>query len=260
MTDTIIPINTARLEDDLADNVVSMFDLGAVSNLFTKYRVEITFLNRVMGGVPQRPDIIESWLRQRVTGGDEEVRLMFLKTLDELGVDVDAGATTEELMKASRKTAKDNYANTFRRDSKGIFLGDYQIKAGMKESTAILYPYQEPSARMGPTKKAARSYLAERVFIDGTRVWLNRTAPDGTYLHIGHVTGPKGPRSTLSYFDYCETSADNHAKASFTVFSVEDCIRQDMWERILSHMERNGIGAIRSMGYGQFAVTGFEKL
>lgn len=256
---TTSSVNISILESDVPE-VTGIFDSTVRKSLFSRYRIEITFLNRVFGGVPQRKEIIESWLRQRVAGGDEELKAMMLRTLDEIGANVDEGATVDELWAASNKAASDNYANTFRRDSKGIYLGDYQVKAAMKESVAILYPYQNKNYRMGATSKAARAFWAERVFLDEPRIHFNRMEPDGNHLHIGHVVGPKGPRSTLSYFAYCETKDDDHLKASFTVSSAEDCIKQDMWERVLVHMESNGLGAIRSMGYGQFRVTGFEQI
>lgn len=241
--------------------VTGIFD-SIDAKLFTKYRVELTFVDRVMGGVPQKPDIIESWLRQRIAGGDEEVFSMLRKTLDELGVDVVEGMTPEELQEAAKRVARENNANTFRRDEGGLFLSSYQFKAGAKESVAILYPYQDPSGKgkMGVTKKAARAYFAERIFVDDQRMHLNRQEPDGQYLQIGHVTGPKGPRSTLTYYDYCESQEGNLLTTSATVASTEDCIDKGMWENILTHMQRNGLGAIRSMGHGQFRVTAFDKV
>lgn len=228
------------------------------TSIFTKYRVELTFIDRVMGGVPQKPEIIEAWLRQRITGGDEEVYSMFVKTLDELGVDVKEGMTPDELHEAARKVAREQHGNTFYRDSKGLFLGDYQLKASAKESTAIQFPY--PKTKMGDTRKAARSYLAERVFVDSTRVHLNRMEPDGTHLHIGHPNTPRGKISTLTYYDYCESSSGNLVTAEAVLCSLEDCIDQQMWGKILTHMQRNGLGALRSLGYGTYKVTAFDKL
>lgn len=129
-----------------------------------------------------------------------------------------------------------------------------------KESVAIQFPYQDSANRMGPTKKAARAYFAERVFVDSERLYLNRAEPDGKHLQIGHVSGPKGPRSTLTYYDYCESRDGDLLTTSATICSLEDCISREMWEKVLVHMQRNGLGAIRSLGHGCFRVTGFDKL
>lgn len=123
-------MNTTIVERTLPV-VTGIFD-DIDTKLFTKYRVELTFVDRVMGGVPQKPEIIESWLQQRITGGDTEVEAMFRKTLDELGVDVTEGMTHDELVEAARKVAKEQHSNTFRRDEHGLFLASYQLKAAFK--------------------------------------------------------------------------------------------------------------------------------
>ncbi|MDQ3539585.1 MAG: hypothetical protein M3440_02755 [Chloroflexota bacterium] len=225
------------------------------AKLFTRYRVSLTFTGRVMGGVPQKPEMIEGWLRQRITGGDEEVRAMMVNTLDELGVDVAAGMSMEELKEAAKRVAAEQHGNTFRRDERGLFLAAYQFKAAMKENVSILFPYSEKANRMGPTSKAARAFWAERVFVDDERVYLGRDEPDGIHLQIGHISGPKGPRSTLTYYDFVEQGS-----CTFTVSSLQDMVGGDMWRDTFLAMQRNGIGALRSLGYGQMKVTGFEQL
>jgi hypothetical protein len=227
------------------------------SDLFTRYRVSLTFVGKVMGGVPQKPEIIESWLRQRILGGDEELRLQLLKTLDDLDIEVPADATREDIIEAAKKVAASRNGNTFRRDDQGLYLSDYQLKALLKECTAILYPggNGEGTHKWGVTKKGPRSYLAERVFVDEPAIHLGRLEPDGTHLQVGQVSGPKGPRSTLTYYDYVE-----QATISFTISSLEDCIKPDQWKRILLLGQREGIGALRSMAYGQFRITAFDRV
>lgn len=252
---------TSPLEPTLAP-ITGIWD-AEEAKLFTRYRVSLTFTGRVMGGVPQKPEMIEGWLRQRITGGDEEVRQMMVKTLEELGVEVAGGMSMEELKEAAKQVAAQQHGNTFRRDEQGLFLAAYQPKAGLKENTAILYPYQ--TMKMGPTKKAARAFLAERVFIDEERIHLHRIGPDGEHiaihepdgmhLQIGHISGPKGPRSTLTYYDFVEQPS-----VTFTVSSLQDMIPAEMWRDIFLAMQRNGIGALRSMGYGAFKVIGFTRV
>jgi len=236
--------------------VVGIWDeIEELSNLFARYRVEIQFTDRVMGGIPQNPKIIEGWLRQRFTGSDDaEMRELLLRTLDQLGMEPDAELTREQLDEIAKKAAAEQKGNTFFRTDAGCCLGDYQIKAMLKEATSIIYPWS-PDNKWGPTRKAPRSFLAERVFIDEKWVPLGRMEPDGKHLQIGQVTGPKGPRSTLTYYDYCERPT-----ATFTVFSLEDMVKPDQWQRILLTGQREGLGALRSMGHGQFKVIAFDRL
>lgn len=249
--------------------VVGVFD-AIKDTLFTRYRVEAQFDRWVMGGTPQRPEIIESWLRTRIMGGDEELRLMLLKTLQDVEIEVPSEASTEEIMEAAKKTAQQRNGNTFRRGPNGLVLGGYQVKALLRESTNILFAGKE---KWGETRKGPKAYLAERVFVDEldipigryiedmsaqngvpTQVWEPMREHSGTHLQIGQVNGPRGPRSTLTYVDYCE-----RASIQFHVSSLEDCISHDQWAKILTLGQSLGLGALRSMGYGTFKVTGFEQ-
>lgn len=227
---------------------VSIF---ADTSVFTKYRVSIAFTDLVMGGVPQKPEIIESWLRSRILGGDEEMRIQLIKTLDDIGIEVPADATREQVIEAANTMAAMRQGNTFRQDDRGMCLGDYQIKALYKEATNILFAGQ----RWGATKKGPKNAMAEWVFVDEKRIPLGRIQPDGVHTQVGHVTGPKGPRSTLTYYDYCE-----RAECSFTVSSLEDRVERGQWERILIAGEKLGLGALRSLSHGQFVVTAFDRL
>lgn len=220
-------------------------------DLFAKYQVSLQFTGRVMGGVPQRPDIIEGWIRQRVMSGDDAVKAELIRTMIDLGIDVSEGTSMEDLQAAAKKIATEQHGNTFRRDEHGLFVSAYQIKAALKECTNILYA----GDRWGITKKGPKSFLAERVFIDEERIYLGRTEPDGMHLQVGNITGPKGPRSTLTYYDFVD-----NAQINFTVSSLDDCITPAQWKEIFLTMQKNGIGALRSMGYGMFKVTGFTQV
>jgi hypothetical protein len=230
--------------------VVGIWD-DQETSLFTKYRVSATFVGWVMGGVPQKPEIIESWLRQRIIGGDDELRLQLLRTLADLDYDIPQNATVEQIEEAVKIAARERNGNTFRRDTNGLYLSAYQLKAATKECVNILYAGE----RWGVTKKGPKSFTAERVYVDEPCIYLGRSEPDGTHLQVGQVNGPKGPRSTLTYIDYCDRPT-----IAFTMSSLKDCIEPDQWREIFTLMQRSGIGALRSMGYGQFVVTGFDKL
>jgi len=173
-----------------------------------------------------------------------------------LEYDIPAEATHEEILEAIKKVAAQRNGNTFRRNEDGLFLSGYQIKAMLKEATAIMFPggNGDGTHKWGITRKAPRSYLAERVFVDELAVPLGRTEPDGTHLQIGQVKSPKGQRSTLTYVDYCEQPT-----ISFTISSAQDCIDRTKWTEIFVLSQRLGLGALRSMGYGTFKVTAFDK-
>lgn len=234
---------------------------GRHADLFTSYRVELTFRARLMGGVPKDPKVIEGWLRSKAGISDtEEVRQALLRTLIELGADVSGGETFDELVAASEALAAQRSTNGFKRDAGGLYIEARQVKAMLKESVNILFAGE----RWGRTKKGPKSYAAERLFIRPDRIHLDRQEPDGVEMVIGHVSGPQGQRSTLGYHEYVE-----HASIAFTLDStdaapgsgtVEDCVASEHWPLIWMHAEANGLGALRSQGHGQFAVTAFDRL
>ncbi len=237
--------------EPVRDEVHGIWDADE-AELFTRYRVSLKYTGRIMGGVPQKPEAIEGWILRSLQGGDAELYQAMQETLEQIGIESNADMTYEELKDAAKKVASKQHGNTFRRDANGLFIAAYQIKAAIKENVNILYAGKE---KWGKTKKGPKSFVAERVFIDEDRVYLGRQEPDGVHLQVGHVTGPQGPRSTLTYFDYVE-----QPEITFTVSSLRDEVTPQQWKEIFIAMQRNAIGALRSMGYGQFRVTAFDKM
>jgi hypothetical protein len=205
-----------------------------------------------MGGVPKDPKLIEAWLRTKAGVSDtEEVRAAVLRTLSELGAEVRPDMTFAEIEAASEKIAGVKETTGFKRDEQGLYLEARQFKAGLKESTNILYAGE----RVGPTKKGPRAYLAERVFVSPDAIYLDRTEPDGIEMVVGHVTGPQGPRSTLGYHEYVR-----RACVVFDVLVTQDSIPKQWWPELWTHMEENGFGALRSQGYGKCDLVGWDEV
>jgi hypothetical protein len=237
--------------------MASIFDS---TKIFSTYEGQIQFRDKIMGGIPKDPKIIEAWLRSK-TGvtGDEEIRRMTLRTLEEMGADVRPDMTYEELVSASEKVAGQKNTNGFKVTDGKLYIESRYLKACLRECVNIEYA----GTRMGPTKKGAKAYFAERAFINPDKVVLNHlgpsgeitpvTEPDGVELFIGHVTGPKGPQSTLTYHEYVE-----NAVISFQVMVSHDCIGADMWEAVWVTGQEIALGALRSQGFGRFDVLRWE--
>jgi hypothetical protein len=222
--------------------------------LFQLYRARLEFRNKVLGGVPKDPQLIESWLRSRAGISDqEELRQAWLRTLLEIGVQVADTMSFEDAVEASKKLAADKVTNGFKVErSRGLYLEARQVKAGIRETINILYG----GTRIGPTRKGARSYVAERVFITPDKLFLDRREPDGVELLVGHISGPQGPRSVLSYHEYVQAPA----ALEFTVMVAEDAVPEEWWARLWTLFEQNGLGAVRSQGYGTFDLVRWDKL
>lgn len=226
---------------------------GKGGEIFTRYRVDFAFRNRVMGGTPKRPDVIEAWLRKN-TGVTEQDELLMMtrRTLAEQGIEVAENATMDDMIAASKSMAVERNTNGFKFDATtGLYIETRQIKAGLKECVNILFAGE----RWGRTFKGPKNYLAERVYVEGDTVPLGRMQPDGIEMIIGHINGPQGEKSTLTYHEYVL-----RATCSIVVASLEDCITTDQWSAIWQLSMDNGFGALRSQGHGRYDVTAITRL
>lgn len=229
---------------------MGIFD-GTVG-IFTTYAARLRFRDKVMGGTPKDPRIIESWLRTRAMIDDvTELRQATIRTLTELGYEVRPDQTYEELLEASEALGAEKHTNGLKFDARGLYLESRVVKAAIKESVNILYA----GDRWGKTKKGPRSFTAERVFIKPDKLYLGRTEPDGIELFIGHVTGPRGPQSTLGYHEFVAG-----AVLDFAVMSCRDEVTPRQWAEIWVLAQEGGLGALRSQGHGRFDVERWDVI
>lgn len=239
---------------------MGIFD--AQSKVFSRYAVRLEFRDRIMGGVPKDPKVIQGWLRAKVgIEEDRELAVMAARTLTENGADLAVTATQIAEMDASEiyelmDSVSEEYAaskntNGFKQDADGLFVEDRQLKAMLKESTNILFAGE----RWGKTKKGPRSFVAERVFVKPQRLHLDREEPDGIELVVGHVSDASGRRSTLTYHEYVEKPA-----LEFEVEVVRDELSAEQWMDLWVHAQENGLGALRSQSYGRFDIARWDKL
>lgn len=220
-------------------------------SVFTIYHARLTFRARLMGGIPKNPKIIEGWLRSKAgIEQEEEIRRATLRTLLELGAEVSPSMSFEELERASEALAVERQTNGFKLDGSGLYLESRAVKAMLKESVNILYA----GTRWGKTQKGPKSFFAERVFISPDRIPLGRAEPDGVDLFIGHVSGPKGPQSTLTYHEYVE-----QATIELDVLVTKDEVSKEHWPEVWVHAQENGLGALRSQGFGRFDLEAWAS-
>jgi hypothetical protein len=246
-----------------------------LGEVFTFREVTVQFLNRIYGGIPQRPDVIEAWIRKGAgIDNKQELAAVVRRTLTELDPEIADKAQSmspyELLQFASEKLASSQSSVGFKKDHNGLFIESRQIKAGLREATNILYA----GKRWGETKKGPKSWLAERVFVGPERIYLGVPAPDPdtevdglpkgyTYakeytdldLFVGHVSGPQGPRSTLTYYQFVSTP-----RVRFLVATIQDDVIAQEWPRIWVTLESLGFGALRSQDAGRFDVEQWDEV
>jgi len=205
-----------------------------------------------MGGVPRDPKVVEGWLRSKAGISDEEeIRAALLRTMTELGAEVAPDMSFADLEAAADKLAGVRETNGFKQGEHGLYIEQRQVKAALKESTNVLFA----GDKWGPTRKGPKSFLAERVFVEPDHILLGREEPDGVEMVVGHIIDRNGPRSTLGYHQYVR-----RATITFDVLAARDAIQEDWWQDLWVHMQENGIGALRSQGYGKFDIVAWDKL
>lgn len=237
---------------------MGIFD-DQTSDLFITYRARLTFRDRVVGGTPSNPKLIEGWLRSKMgVTQDSEVRELTIRTLIELGVDPEVFETDRvdeisfaTLQQASETIAKKSNTTMFKRDLDGLYLESRTVKAMLKESVNVLYA----GDRWGVTKKGPRNATAEWVFVDPDHILLGVMEPTGIDLSIGHISGPQGPRSTLDYYEYVE-----RATIQFEVRVLKDRVNGTTWPEVWRYSQESGLGSKRSQGFGRFDVVAWDRL
>lgn len=259
---------------------MGIFDKEAA--LWNYYRVELEFRGRLNGGVPKDPAVIEGWLRAKAGIADtEEIRQAMVRTLRELGADVRPDMTYAEMVEASEALASEKSTNGFKRDGGGLYIEGRQVKAMIKEATNAYFAGDKD---WGPTNKAPKSYVAERVFVWEDVVHLGRAEPDGVELSIGHITGPGGRHATITYYEYVERvrlvfhlmearelRAPRAARKSGSELNgAEDkavpksapkpSVTRAQWAVIWTASQELGLGARRSQEQGKFDIVVWERV
>jgi len=221
------------------------------------YNVGLKLRDRIMGGTPSDPNVMEGWLRKLGLGTEkaDEIRAIAIQTVRDLGGDLSEDPTWEEVEEVSKSIAANKQTNMFRRDPRiGCYVEDRTIKAMLKENCNIVFAKD----RWGATKKGAKAYLAERVFVDPPMIALENGRPDihkpdGVHLFIGHVQGPQGRQSTLTYYEYVLAPV-----LRFQIRVFEDCITPQQWGPIWESAQENGQGSLRSQSFGRFDLIEWD--
>jgi hypothetical protein len=127
------------------------------------------------------------------------------------------------------------------------------VGAMLKEAASICWPNAR-SSRPSVMTKNARQWWPEHVYVLEDRIYLGKKEPDDLLRRVVHTKDMFG--NAQSGFAMHEVL--NDAALTFTIISDVDMPR-DAWGKVFARAMYNGFGAARSMGYGRFQVTRFEK-
>lgn len=100
----------------------SVFAKYEEQNYPFRFRVGL-HLETIAGGVPSNPKVAEGFLKTKISDHDDLIRAAVAETMVERGID--EAQAVEEVDRL-------RHLNGFRRDEKGLHIGGYQLKAGLK--------------------------------------------------------------------------------------------------------------------------------
>jgi hypothetical protein len=256
------------------ERVTGIFD--KVTANYTRYRVTLRFVGAVVGGTPKDQKLIEGWIKAkgRITDDEADLQRLILRTMEQQGRVPDDPTEAQQFVEDAVSAVADQaHGNGFKLNAKGLYLESRQVMALLREATNSIYAGE----RFGKTAKGAKNYLVENLFVEELTIPLGRDKPDVVMPFTGHVSGPSGPRSTLTYYDVCwrptisfTLRIRNETKTTEMVAGKVRKLSEDLFEdpridegrlkAILEHGQFLGLGSLRSQGAGVFRVQSLVRL
>jgi len=229
------------------------------------YQVTICFRDKVIGGIPKQPQLVDIWLKSQAgISQDVHRKRLALKTIRQIrGEDVKQVdlMTDDEVYRAIQELCDAEagvVGNGFKRDPQiGLYLESRQVKAMLREAVNIAFA----GARWGITQKGPNSWFREHVFVDPDRIPLGVSEPTGELDFVGHVEDRYGPRSILQRVEYVERPSITFYVSHLRLPNeVEPVLTVSEWLVIWQTCQEIGLGAMRSQGFGRFDVLEFVRV
>ena len=212
--------------------------------MWKKYEVELHFSTPFASSTPKNPKDIGAMLIARAPSEPE------LKKREEAGERITpipelAEQVTEEV--EAGEEVERGYA-TFKRDENGLYYEARCVRAHIKDCANQLQGF------LGI--KALKSKVANRVYVEPAKIYLDKKEPDGSETRIVHAMTMKGPRSSLKTIDYV-----NKSVLKFTLKILDDgVIGLSILESIFKYGSEHGMGQERSQDWGKYELVKLEEV
>jgi hypothetical protein len=212
--------------------------------MWRKYEVELRFTTPFASSTPKNPKDIEAMLIARAPSELE------LKKRMEAGEEItqipELAEQVAEEVKASEEVER-GYA-TFKRDDKGLYYEARCVKAHIKDCANQLQGFLEI--------KALKSKVANRVYVEPAKIYLDKSEPDGSEVRIVHAMTMKGPRSSLKTIDYVDSPT-----LKFQLKVLDDgVIDEEILKAIFEYGSEHGMGQERSQDWGKYELVKLEEV
>lgn len=212
--------------------------------MWKTYEVELQFTTPFASSTPKNPKDIEAMLiarapsdpqlKRRIEAG--EVITPLPELAEEVGEEVEGAAEVER-----------GYA-TFKRDEQGLYYEARCVRAHIKDCANILQAMLET--------KALKSKVANRVYVEPAKIYLDKGQPDGNETRIVHAMTMKGPRSSLKTIDYVDQPV-----LKFRLKVLDDgVIDRHTLAKIFEYGGEHGMGQERSQDWGKYELVRLEEV
>lgn len=216
---------------------------------FYPYRFAGTLhLVDIAGGIPSDPKKAQGWIETNLgVDTDDRLRKMVAETMTERGVELDE-AVADVLDKATLVG--------FKRDDDGLYYEGRQLKAALKESVSVAANEGKITTKgwgnpdNANYKKGIKGWFPEHVFVEERRLHLGVSEP--SYVDQQFIHNRFG--SSIQYQEIVEDCTFD-----FTVETDHE-FTEDQWAAIWTTLERNGVGASRSRGFGRCALVRWDPI
>jgi len=249
-------------------------------DLYNRWMVGIQMQDRIYGGIPKNPKLIEAWLKKNTEFNDEITDRQIAETIECLN------PTPEKTL---AEAVELNSVGFFNHPDLGLWIHSRGIKAMFKECAMMLrfnnshlgykqilqhgFEIKCANFKWGVTNKRPAYKLSD--VIDGAEedapTWLpltpsmmiplGRKKPTGLEQKPIRISGPQGERSALKRIEYC-VGVD----IDFQVWQLKTDphelrhVSEQEIKIMLTLGQENGLGADRSQGHGKYNMMIFRRM
>ena len=204
--------------------------------MWKRYEVELHFSTPFASSTPKNPKDIEAMLIARAPSKPPEDPIPLPELAEQVKEEVEATGEVER-----------GYA-TFKRDDNGLYYEARCIRAHIKDCANILQGLLEI--------KALKSKVANRVYVEPAKIYLDKKEPDGSETRIVHAMTMKGPRSLLKTIDYVDSPT-----LKFRLRVLDDgVVDEDILRAIFEYGGEHGMGQERSQDWGKYELVRLQEV
>lgn len=215
--------------------------------MFKKYRVEMSFVNRLCGSVPQNEAMIKDWL----DGRRPTVRPPGGKSINEINEEVIA--TLPDMEQENADTER-RVTLGFQTEPSGLVMRGGTIKAHLKDCSRILA--QNYVGKIQGEKslnlRVTNCTMIEEYFVpimkEGKRVAL----ADGMFDKAVHVMTRMGPINALKRIQYIERPTLTYHWLVMAATTGRNVVTEDDLKHILTYGSVHGYAGERGDGEGRY--------